>query len=85
MHCLQVSGPEVAASLTQWMKNHDERRKAEVERVAERMVLQPHQFVILLMGLKMESVTTTMTSVAMPKQYRHRAFKLSTMLQLSPM
>lgn len=37
MHCLQVSGPEVAASLTQWMKNHDERRKAEVERVAERM------------------------------------------------
>jgi len=33
---LMVSGPEVAASLAQWMKNHDGRRRAEVERVAER-------------------------------------------------
>lgn len=31
-----VSGPEVAASLVQWMVNHDGRRRAEVERVAER-------------------------------------------------
>ena len=34
---LMVSGPEVAASLAQWMKNHDSRRRAEVERVAERL------------------------------------------------
>lgn len=33
---LMVSGPEVAASLVQWMENHDGRRRAEVERVAER-------------------------------------------------
>ena len=32
---LMVSGPEVATSLTTWMKNHDGRRRAEVERVAE--------------------------------------------------
>jgi len=34
---LMVSGPEVAASLAEWMKNHEERRKAEVEQVAEKM------------------------------------------------
>ncbi|KAL9179801.1 hypothetical protein ACHAXT_007771 [Thalassiosira profunda] len=33
---LMVSGPEVAASLAQWMKNHDGRRRAEVESMAER-------------------------------------------------
>jgi len=33
---LMVSGPEVASSLAQWMVNHDGRRRAEVERVAER-------------------------------------------------
>ncbi|KAL7534526.1 hypothetical protein ACHAXR_005930, partial [Thalassiosira sp. AJA248-18] len=33
---LMLSGPEVASSLAQWMKNHDGRRRAEVERVAER-------------------------------------------------
>jgi len=33
---LMVSGPEVAASLARWMTNHDGRRRAEVERVAER-------------------------------------------------
>lgn len=32
---LMVSGPEVAASLRQWMKNHDGRRRAEVLKVAE--------------------------------------------------
>eukprot|EP00956_Cyclotella_meneghiniana_P005683 scaffold7302_cov72-Cyclotella_meneghiniana.AAC.18 len=32
---LMVSGPEVAASLSQWMKNHDGRRRAEVLKVAE--------------------------------------------------
>lgn len=33
---LMVSGPEVAASLGQWMKDHEGRKRAEVERVAER-------------------------------------------------
>jgi hypothetical protein len=32
---LMVSGPEVAASLAQWMKDHDRRKRAEVLRVAE--------------------------------------------------
>ena len=32
---LMVSGPEVATSLGQWMKDHDGRRRAEVLRVAE--------------------------------------------------
>jgi len=34
---LMVSGPEVAASLVQWMKNHDGRRRAEVETVGEKL------------------------------------------------
>ena len=31
-----VSGPEVAASLAQWMRNHEGRRMAQVNQTAER-------------------------------------------------
>jgi len=34
---LMVSGPEVASSLVQWMKNHDGRRRAEAETVGEKL------------------------------------------------
>ena len=33
---LMVSGPEVAASLAQWMRNHEGRRMAQVNQTAER-------------------------------------------------